>query len=57
MTILNYLLPEKLFLKYEYKKCFGKKLNLENLITFNEKNAIAQTLWAHTSSYFMYKKG
>jgi hypothetical protein len=44
MTILNYLLPEKLFLKYEYKKCFGKKLNLENLITFNEKNAMAQTL-------------
>lgn len=37
MKVLNYLLPEKLFLKYKYFVRFGKKLNLERPITFNEK--------------------
>lgn len=34
---LNYVLPDKMYLKYRYKKVFGKKLNLKNPQTFNEK--------------------
>ena len=34
---IEILLPDKLYLKYKYKKTFGKKLNLKNPKTFNEK--------------------
>jgi len=34
---LNYILSDKMYLKYRYKKVFGKKLNLKNPQTFNEK--------------------
>jgi hypothetical protein len=33
----NYLLPDKVYLKYQYKKIFGKDLDLKTPKTFNEK--------------------
>lgn len=30
-------IPDKIWLKYKYKQIFGKKLNLDNPETFNEK--------------------
>ena len=35
--ILKRLIPDKLYLRYKYKKYIGKKLNLKNPQTFNEK--------------------
>jgi len=34
---LNYILSDKVYLKYRYKKVLGEKLNLKNPKTFNEK--------------------
>lgn len=34
---LGMLLPDELYLKYRYWRAFGKKLNLKDPITFNEK--------------------
>lgn len=34
---LYYLLPDKVYLKYRYKQVMGKKLNLKNPQSFNEK--------------------
>ena len=30
-------IPDKIYLKYKYKKIFKKELNLNNPVTFNEK--------------------
>lgn len=37
LNIIKYILPDKLFLKKQYKKRLGKKLDLKNPKTFNEK--------------------
>ena len=34
---INWLLSSKTYLKLKYKACMGKKLNLKNPQTFNEK--------------------
>lgn len=34
---LYYIMPDKMYLKYQYKKVFGRKLDLKNPQTFNEK--------------------
>ena len=34
---LQKILPDSIYLKYYYRKRMGKKLNLRNPITFNEK--------------------
>ncbi len=34
---LNYILTDKAYLKYQYKKVFGKQLDLKNPQTYNEK--------------------
>lgn len=34
---LNYILTDKCYLKYQYRKIFGKNLDLQNPQTFNEK--------------------
>jgi len=34
---LYYILTDKMYLKYQYKKVFGRKLDLKNPQTFNEK--------------------
>lgn len=36
-VFLYYLLPDKVYLKYRYKQVMGKKLNLKNPQSFNEK--------------------
>jgi len=33
----NYVLPDKIYLKKQYKRIFGKELNLKNPKTYNEK--------------------
>ena len=35
--IFNRIIPDEIFLKYKYKKYFGKKIDLKNPKTFNEK--------------------
>ena len=35
--VLNYCLSDKVYLKYRYKKVFGRKIDFENPQTFNEK--------------------
>ena len=37
MKLSRYLLSDKLFLKWKYKRRFGKKLDFKNPRTFNEK--------------------
>jgi len=37
MNLSQYLLSDKIFLKWKYKRRFGKKLDLKNPKTFNEK--------------------
>lgn len=34
---ISHIIPDKMFLKIQYKSVFGKKLNLKNPKTFNEK--------------------
>ncbi len=36
-TVQNKLLPDQLAIMYKYKKYMGKKLDLRNPTTFNEK--------------------
>jgi len=37
MNLSKYILPDKIFLKWKYKRRFGKKLDLKQPKTFNEK--------------------
>ncbi len=37
MKLSQYILPDKIFLKWKYKRRFGKKLDLKRPKTFNEK--------------------